>query len=436
MPQLRDITGNKLSLHFHPGQLKVWDSVKRFVVMMAGTQSGKTAFGVHWLHREIIKQGAGDYIVITATFPLLNLKLQPEFLYIFRDILQLGEFKESTRTFTVSKDGECKLFGKVQDTPTRIIFASATNPEGVESATAKAAWLDEAGQKQFRREAWEAVRRRLSIHQGRALFTTTLYGLGWLKTEVYDKAKAGDADIELVQFDSTLNPAFPVVEYEKAKASMPAWKFDMFYRGQYSKPAGLIYDCFEESQSVKRFTIPDTWSRYVGHDFGPVHTAGLWAAQDPGTGYLYFYREYLTRSKTSAQDNVQAWKRISGDEPIRKRIGGSGGSQAADEGWRQAYTLSGWQISQPIIESVEVGIDRVYSWVKQKRLFIFNDLLDTLDELQSYSRELDDNYNPTEKIENKEQYHLMDSLRALLVDFQPVQPVKQDSGVMHVHVFR
>jgi len=156
----------------------------------------------------------------------------PEFLYVFDTLLHLGTFKESDKVF---------LF---HDKQTRVIFGSATNPESIESATAKAAWLDEAGQKQFRREAWEAIQRRLSIHQGRALFTTTLYGLGWLKTEIYDKWVAGAKDTEVIQFESTINPAFPKEEYERARSVMPRWKFNLFYKGEYDKPAGLIYDAF------------------------------------------------------------------------------------------------------------------------------------------------------------------------------------------------
>src|SRR5690606_16041801 len=42
-----------LSLDFHPGQWDAWDSAKRFIFVIAGTQGGKTSFGPHWLYREI-----------------------------------------------------------------------------------------------------------------------------------------------------------------------------------------------------------------------------------------------------------------------------------------------------------------------------------------------------------------------------------------------
>jgi len=52
-------------------------------------------------------------------------------------------------------------------------------------------------------------------------------------------------------------------------------------------------------------------------------------------------------------------------------------------------------------------------------LFVFDDLPMYLDEKLSYSRELDDNYQPTEKIDNKSRFHLMDAERYMLSDFTP-----------------
>lgn len=41
---LYDIEHGKLTLHLHAGQTKAWDSEKRFVFVIAGTQGGKTSF--------------------------------------------------------------------------------------------------------------------------------------------------------------------------------------------------------------------------------------------------------------------------------------------------------------------------------------------------------------------------------------------------------
>jgi hypothetical protein len=57
----------ELSFRFHRGQMRAWKSAKRFVVVLAGTQSGKTSFGPIWLLNEIQNRGPGDYMVVTPT---------------------------------------------------------------------------------------------------------------------------------------------------------------------------------------------------------------------------------------------------------------------------------------------------------------------------------------------------------------------------------
>jgi len=404
-PSYREIMPDgRLVINLHEGQKKTWLSEKRFVAMMAGTQGGKTCFGVDWLYREIKEGGAGDYIVVTATFPLLELKLLPEFRLVFETMMKLGTYAEAKKIFTY------------HDGKTRIIFGSATNPESIESATAKAAWLDEAGQKQFHRNTWEAIQRRLSLHRGRVLFTTTLYGMGWFKTEVYDRWEKGDTDYDVIRFDSTANPYFPMEEYKRAEKTLPRWKFNLFYRGIFDRPAGLIYDCFNDrTQVLRRFPIPNDWLHYVGHDFGANNPAALWVAQDPTTGYVYAYHEYLGGKGKSVGDHVREFKLMSSGKNIIKRVGGS---HQEDE-IRQAYAAHGWYILEPKIQPVEAGILKVYEMMKTNKLFIFDDLTSLIDEISTYSRKLDDNYNPTEDIEDKERYHLCDCTRYVMCDFTP-----------------
>jgi hypothetical protein len=402
------LSGGELRLNLHRGQTKVWESNKRFVVAQASTQWGKTCLGPHWLEREIGLRGPGDYLAVTATFPLLNLKMLPELKEVFERIFRWGSYKASDRIFESHE--------KIRGAPaSRIIVGSATNPESLESATAKAAWCDELGQHQFNREAWEAVVRRLSLAQGRVLGTTTLYEFGWYKLELYDRWRQGAPDIDIIQGDALDNPIFPVAEYEDAQKRMPRWKFNMFYRGIFEKPAGLIYDAFDESVCcIPRFSLPSNWPRYVGHDFGPNNTAAVWYAMDPGTGYLYVYRTYL-EGGLSAYDHAQKFKSLSQGETVLKRVGGS----QSEDGWRESFTAAGWPISKPREKSVDVGINTVYGWHQQNKLFVFNDLHQYLDEKLSYSWKLDDNYEATDEIDNKSTFHLQDCERYLLVDFGP-----------------
>lgn len=332
----------------------------------------------------------------------------PELVKYFHTYLRWGEFKAGEKVF--------ESYERENGAPAqRIIVGSATSPESLESATAKAAWIDECGQHQFTREAWEAINRRLSISQGRILCTTTPYEWGWFKTELYDRWKDGNFDISVIQGDSIDNPAFPIEEYHRQMSLLPRWKFNMFYRGQFEKPAGLIYDSFNEDICcINRFKIPESWPRYVGHDFGPNNTAAVWYASDPASGYLYAYREYHAGG-LSNHDHAQKWKQLSASENVLNRVGGA----RAETGFREACTAAGWPIVEPREFGVEAGINIVYGWHQQNRLFVFNDLDGYLDEKRTYSRQLDENYEPTDKIDDKSKYHYMDAERYILSHMGP-----------------
>jgi hypothetical protein len=414
-----------LDRYFHAGQWKAHTSTKRNVVVLAGTQSGKTSYGPHWLLKEMIDRGAGDYLVVTPTFPLLEVKALPEFRRLFETQLKLGTYQGSpVRKFTLSESGEKRLWGAKQDNPTNVFFGYAADPESLESMTAKAAWLDEAGQKSFKRGSWEAIQRRLSIHQGRALITTTPYDLGWLKQAFHDPwvaAKQNHPTIDVINFPSTANPRFPQAELERAEHDLPRWKYEMFYLGRFQRPAGLIYDCFDPAvHIVDDFAIPSEWPRYQGADFGGVNTAGLWLAKNPvPEGFIdndegrilpihryYVYAEYLAGGRTAKQHAI-AWEGKHG-RPL-KVVGGS----HSEGQWRQEFRYAGYPISEPDVKEVEVGINRVYGAIQRNELFVFRSCAGLIDQINTYSRVLDTNGDPTEAIEDKASFHYADALRYL-----------------------
>jgi hypothetical protein len=397
-----------LHLNFHPGQELAWDSTARFVCVLSGTQGGKTTFGPPWLHREIKRRGPGDYLVATPTFPLMYLKALPEFRKLFEVKLGLGRFaSQPVRRFQCSPAGLDSLFGaRFPHQPTTVFFGHAADPDGLEAATFKAAWLDEAGQKKFKLGSWEAIQRRLSTNQGRVLITTTPYYLGWLKTQVADRAES-DPDYDLVRFESIENPVFSREEWERMQSSLPQWKFDLFYRARWSRPAGLIYDNWQEADKVARFAVPEGWQRYVGIDFGGLNTAALFYAEDPETDIYYAYRLYYPQRKMTAETHV---KEILLGEP--QDLTAVGGAPSEDQ-WRLEFKHAGLIVQKPPISEVEVGIDRVYAAHNARRVKVFADLEAYFDEKASYARELDEQGEPTDQIEDKGDYHIMDCERYL-----------------------
>ena len=426
--RLYRVVGDRVHLAFHPGQAAAWRSTRRFVLMLAGSQGGKTSFGPWWLYKQIYTTstptlpspvygggerggGGGDYLAVTATYDLFKLKMLPEIRTVFEELLGLGRFWAGDGIMELRPSREVPFWAeRASDIMWgRIILRSASSEGGLESVTARAAWLDEAGQAAFTLEAWEAVLRRLSLAQGRCLITTTPYNLGWLKNEVYDRWAAGDPDYEVVQFESVLNPAFPREEYERARRTLPSWKFAMFYRGQFTRPAGLIYADFDPAVHLcEPFPIPSEWPRYVGIDFGAVHTATVWLAVDVEREVVYVYRESLQGGLTTAEHCRRCLELARADGAARVHWFGGAPSEVQE---RRDWTAAGVPVRQPPVGDVEAGIDRVVALLRERRLFFFRTLAGLRDELGSYSREVDARGEPTEGIRDKEQYHRLDALR-------------------------
>lgn len=417
VPEFTEITPEgRLRYNFHPGQWRAWESEKRYVVILAGSQGGKTVMGPPWLYREIQRHGPGDYMVVTPTFQLLGKKALPAFRTLFEGHLRLGKYKASpVRIFEFSRDGSQRTFGDTWNgQPTNVFFGHAGDPDSLESATAKAAWLDEAGQNRFRKGSWEAIRRRLAIHQGRVLITTTPYNLGWLKQLFYDPWQRGERDdIDVINFRNIDNPAYPRAEYDAARRELPWWKFNMFYNGLFERPAGLIYDTFRlgpddpNPHTIPRFAIPRDWKRYVGIDPGGVNLAAVFYAEDPGNKTLYLYREYHAGGKTAAE-HVHAL--LTGEPGVPIAVGGA----PSEDQWRREFRAAGLPVRKPAIKEVEVGIDRVYGVHKRDEMYIFDDMSEYLDEKMSYSRKVDDNGDPLPAIQDKDTFHLMDAERYVI----------------------
>lgn len=415
------------------GQRRALNSKKRFILVQAGWQAGKTEVGPPWLLREMADRGPGDYLVVSPTFPLMTKKVVPIFIKIFERMLGLGKFVGGKNIFTFNDEGCMYIWGHVPDDPPRVLFGHAGDPDSLESATIKAAWADECGAKGFRLGSYQAILGRLSIYQGRLLMTSRPYDLGWMKELIWDPWEAANRnhpDIEVVNFRSLDNPVFPAAEYYRAKRELPAWQFLMKYEGLFTRPAGLIYSSFKNAlaphgHKIPRFEIPESWPRFLGLDFGGVNTAGIFLAEErredgKPTGRLIAYREYKAGDKTAA-DHIFDLTKGEPRTPIC-----AGGSKSEGQ-WRLEFSrggtsyggrVGGLPISgpgKPENEAmVEVGINRVFKEFALDRLYVMDHLAGLLDELASYSRELDDAGNPTTAIDAKASYHHLDALRYIV----------------------
>lgn len=424
------IGGDDKPVPFHRAQELTWDSPRRIVAYISGSQGGKTAVAPWWLKREIGNLGGGDYLAVTASFDLFKLKFLPQMLRVFVDILGWGRFWAGDKIIEL-KDPAIGEYWATKSTDTmwgRIILRSAQALGGLESATAKAALLDEAGQDEFPPQAYQAIRRRLALYKGRMFISTTLYNLGWVKSTIIDVAEkhgtkknfytdsGGEIevtdsekdDICVVQADSIVNPAFPMDEYEEAKATLPQDVFAMFYRGRVAKPRHLIYDCFDDDINRQpRFELPAMWQRYMGLDFGLINMAATFWAEEPKSRKLYCYRVYLAGSR-STKDHVDAM--LEGEPMLPICFGGA----KAEGQWRKEFRDAGLSVREPKVSDVWLGINIVYGEIKAGNLIVFDDLDEFFKEIYGYRRKYDESGNPTDEIYSKNAYHLCDTTRYLI----------------------
>lgn len=425
-------------LNLHPGQMAAWNADRRFVFMLAGTQGGKTSFLPWLLAREVLEDEiGGDYLAVTATFDLFQLKFLPAMREVFEEVLDIARHwggppevlelrNPKTGEFEAEKYKD-KMWG-------RIILRSAHAKGGLESATAKAAILDECGQDTFTYHAWQAIRRRLALARGRAWGGTTLYNLGWLKQKIYDLWERKQLpDTDIVQFSSLLNPAFSKEEFADAQKSMQDHEFLMQYEGKYGRPAAAIFKDFidqpkhEGGHKVKRFEIPREWARYQAVDPGIIHTAKLWAAHDPQNDVYYVYRSTMHERKPAtehAQDDLKL-EAQHGERVVLRAIGAK-----SETYWREDYKKAGAQGGkEPDTNDVEEGIDRIVTMLKQHRIYFFDDETELIREMLEYAREVDDLGNAMDEIKDKSKFHRVDTVRYLCIQLvKPRSTAKSSTG--------
>lgn len=391
--------------------------------------------------REIQRRGPGDYGLNGPTLELLNKKCLPEYIRFFEKRHKLAKYNKSSRSFEFTPLGIRKMFGTDDydelreryaardaegtildvdfDVHVSIFVGYARKPESLESATYKAVHSDEPGQPDFKQESYEALEGRRAIHSGRHLLTTTPYDLGWLKVKLFDAWEKGATWIKVVRFESIQNPTFKRETFEQLRATLAGWKFDLFYRAIFTRPASAIYDIFSESAHCLKLRpdlIPPSWTRGVGVDFGNVNTAGIFVAVDPDSDPadpdIYVYATYH-HGGLDAVDHYKNWLPFLPNGSPLVAVGG-----AASEGrWRADYSNAGLTIDKPTVSDVEKGIEYVYAALRRKKLFISDRCRTLIQQLQDYKRELDASGEPIPKtIKDKASYHLLDGLRYIVSD--------------------
>lgn len=230
---------------FHSYQMRVLKSQKRWILALAGVQSGKTTVGAAMLAQWVSEKPKEDYLIACPTYKMLQSATLRKFF---------SEFPQF-RQFYNSADSVIKL-----PTGGNIYIRSTENPVTIEGMTVAGAWLDEAGL--MPDEAWLYVQARLAVKRGRCVMTTTPYSMSnWVYTDIWEKWRNGDTDIDVFTWSSEQNPYFPKEEYERVKASLDPLTFDQRYRAIFTRRMGLVYN-LKSDMVVDE--VPDEYDTVLG----------------------------------------------------------------------------------------------------------------------------------------------------------------------------
>src|SRR3990167_5617714 len=199
----------------------------------------------------------------------------------------------------------------------------------------------------------------------------------------------------------------------------------------------LVHSKFNEALcKIKRFSIPLNWDVYSGHDFGSANPAALFGSKaklplPPGAppymrqGDLGFWREYAPGPGFSTAQHVARFKEmVKGYTTVRRSRGGNLNSE--DE-IRQGYTREGWTILPPALEKKNTQIDRMINLEENNKIYIFDDMWQTLTQMANCLWKLKDCVI-TNEIDNEANWHLLAAMRYIESDSDFTPETVQGTG--------
>jgi hypothetical protein len=199
------------------------------------------------------------------------------------------------------------------------------------------------------------------------------------------------------------------------------------FLGLWAAPEGAIYDVFEEERhQVASFVPQPTWPRTVGIDPVGAYVGALWAAWDPQARVLNIYREYLESFGVPTRKHAENILALTRPESVFAWYCGA----PSERQHRADFQSHGIPCVAPPYGDFWPGIDRVNELLTDFALVVHDCCVNLLSEIASYRRVMKDGI-PTDAVEDKHSFHLLDCLRYLVVG---LTGPREDVGVSYAPV--
>lgn len=359
---------------------------KQYILICCGVQSGKTFTGAVWARNKMQAFGEFNGLISAPTYKILQQSTMDKLFSLFPELRRF--YKEQKQVIELPTGGH-------------VFIRSADQPLGIEGMTIHWGWLDEYGQSP--RLAWTVCRSRVSITRGQLMITTTPYALNWLYEDVYEPwLKHEDIDIGFFTWPSIRNPYFDKDHYRKEKKRLSPEEFQRRYVGEFTRMEGLVYGDFTSDLIVEPQVVKPIYT-FAGFDFGYTAPAAILVIQKDKDGHYWVVDEFYKTGKTQEELNKECLF------------------------YQAKYKVERWypDIAEPdriasmrkiglfcVEEKKDLiaGMDKVRALFRQKRLHIFKNCRNLIDELQVYHFKEGKEEEP-----EKTKDHACDALRYAIV---------------------
>lgn len=375
-------------------------SSKPIVVAATGIQYGKTTIGA-WRMKIAIHESEDPndaFLVCAPTYKIMAQSSLPAFLDIMRGY---GEFAKGDMVFTVH-------------TGQKVYFRTGTDPDSIVGITnIRHVWGDEAGL--FSLYFWENMQARAAFKRAPITLTTSPYTLNWIYKELIRPIIKGGPearpDVCLIRARSNENPYFPAEYFEEKRRTMDPRRFQMMFGGEWSKFAGLVYDCFDDDENqCEPFDIPDSASVYAGVDWGTTNPFGVAVRVVMPNGDHYQPTE-LYQTGLTITDMVEQCRLLARHYKIQTFY-----CDPSQPGYIEEFCRAGLS-AVGANNDIRHGIDLHYDLLRSRRFKLFRGRNKySLDEYEVYRYPDDEdqrgpNQDHRERLPVKRDDHLMDATR-------------------------
>jgi len=239
--------------------------------------------------------------------------------------------------------------------------------------------------------------------RGHALFISTPKGFNHF-FELYNQEQK-DQNFKSFHFTTYDNPNIPKDEIDRERATKPEDSFAQEYLADFRKMEGLVYKDFSRNRHIFDGNTQrrETVSRLVGVDWGWNNPSAVILIEKDSDGHYWVSNEWYKREQTTEQ--IIEWTRGLKSNAVYP--------DPAEPDRIQLMKNAGLNV-RDVSKDVVAGIDTVRELLKQGRLHIHKDCVNTIAEFETYRYEESrpDKNEPEKPVKDND--HALDALRYVL----------------------